>query len=106
MWQERCSFSDCRLQVGSTEVPRRGYAEHLPTLASGSKAHYDGLWSLPHAGNADLLADHHGAVSKRACGLISPAARLTEDGRLQTSRVEQQRTRRLLPQENLIRISS
>src|SRR5262245_14333763 len=78
MRQERYSFSDCRLQVGSTEVPRRGYAEHLPTLASGSKAHCDGLRSLPHAGDADLPADHNGAVSKRARGLISPAARLNE----------------------------
>src|SRR5262249_36846885 len=66
---------------------------HLPALASGSKAHYDGLWSLPYAGNADLPADHNGTVSKRACGLIGPVALLGEArAPTEISLVEQQQT--------------
>src|SRR5262249_39186778 len=71
MRQEQRSFSDCRLQMGPAEVPGRRYAKYLPTLASRSGAHHDGLRTLPHAGDADLPADHHGAVSQAARSLTA-----------------------------------
>src|SRR5262245_56329914 len=78
MRQEQRFFSDCWLQVGPTEIPRRGHAEHLPALAFRSEAHYDGLWSLPYAGDANLPTDDNGEVSKRVRDLIRPAARLRD----------------------------